>query len=130
MVVYLFNAVFQCHDAMINFDQMSWDTNLPENTQFLEIKMFGPVPPTAPPTMPGQFQVSGSLTPAPGEASTNQSVTHAGAASVESSAAGGNVTLTDIVARSSAMGTFALKFPGDQLAGSFYTQSCDVGVEP
>lgn len=129
-VVYLFNAVVGCRDASIDFGQMGWDSNLPDRTQFLELKLFGPASQKSPPTMPGQFQVTASLTPAPGEASTNHSVTHAGAASVEGSAASGTVVLSDIVDKSSATGTFTLTFSGDQLAGSFAAGFCDVGVEP
>lgn len=129
--IYLFNGAFDCHDVAVQFGQMGWDSNLPDQTQFLELKMFGSTRPTTPPTMPGDYAVTGSLTPAPGEASCNRSLTHGSSGSSELSARGGRVTITRIVDKTSIEGTFTLNFPNnDTLTGSFSGGYCDVGVEP
>ena len=129
-VVYLFNKAVDCHDPKIGFGAMGWDSNLPDQTQFLEIKMIGPTPATTPPTMPGDYRVTKSLTPGPGEATCNHSLSHAGAASVEVSAQTGTVTLSTIVDSKSATGSFRLSFSGGSLNGTFNAGYCDIGVEP
>ncbi len=129
-VVYLFNKAVQCHDAKIQFGQMGWDANLPDQTRFLEMKLFGATPATTPATMPGDYKVTKSMTPAHGEASANYSLSKAGGASAETSAASGTVTLKTIVDPASATGQFTLTFGADTLTGSFTAGFCDVGVEP
>ena len=109
---------------------MGWDGNLPDKTQFLEMKLFGKSSRTTPPTMPGDYKVTTTMTPAPGEASVNHSLTHQGAASAEVSAKSGTVTLKTMVEKMSATGSFTLKLGTDQLTGDFVAGYCDIGVEP
>lgn len=131
VVVYLFNKPVSCHDMTAMFGQMMWDQRIPSGTQFLEMKMFGPVTPTTPAIAPGTFTATTSMTPAPGEATVNQSLTAGATASAETSGSGGTIMVTSIVDKQSVAGTFNLTFTGGKtFTGSFNAGFCDVGVEP
>ncbi|MCU1278755.1 MAG: hypothetical protein JWM53_2301, partial [bacterium] len=79
-VVYLFNHAVDCHDAAIKFGTMGWDMNLPANTQFVELKSFGPIPAVTPATPKGDYTVTSSMNPTTCEASINHSLAPAGGA--------------------------------------------------
>jgi hypothetical protein len=132
-VVYMFNHAVDCHDAAIKFGTMGWDMNLPANTQFMELKAFGPIPAVTPATPPGDYTVTTSMNPTTGEAAINHSLAPGGgAASGETIGNSGKITVATISA-SKVTGSFTITFPsppGGTLMGTFDAGLCDVGVEP
>jgi hypothetical protein len=131
----MFNAAVSCHDAALGFGAMGWDGKLPDKTQFLELKAYGPTTGTSPPVMPGTFTVvnpSPTTTPSPGQAVANHSLSHpTGTASAETITSNGTLMITSIVDKASTAGSFTLHFPNNEtLTGTFNAGYCDIGVEP
>ena len=117
-VVYVFSKPVACSELATQ----GWDKRITDATQFLEMKMFG--------TSPQAFKVTSSLTPAPGEASVNYTLSSKATTPSESSGTGGSVTLTEVVAKTHATGTFALDFGSNKLSGTYDAVYCPGGHEP
>ena len=117
-VVYVFSKPVKCSDLATP----GWDTRITDKTQFLEMKMFGVTKAT--------YTVTKSLTPAPGEASVNYTLSSTSGTPVETSSSGGTVTLTTIADKVNVTGSFALKFGTKDLAGTYDAVFCPGGHEP
>jgi hypothetical protein len=118
VVVYLFSTPVTC--AQISGG--GWDATLAEGTQSLEMKLIG--------TQPANYAIVKTATPAPGEASVNQTLTTGGQGD-ELQASSGEVVLTQIKATTMAVGTFHVVLPsGGKLDGSFSAPFCKGGREP
>ena len=117
-VVYLFNKNVACADIQA----LGWDTRIPNDTQILEMVMYG--------TAPATFTVTSSLTPAPGEARVNHTFSRTVGTPIEQFASGGTVTLAQRIAVTKATGTFSLLFGANSMTGSFDAGYCAGGVEP
>jgi hypothetical protein len=117
-VVFVFSKPVACSDLAAP----GWDKRITDATQFLEMKMFGAAPAT--------FTVTGSLTPAPGEASVNYTLSSTTSTPVETSATSGTVTLTQLIASKNATGSFALAFSSNKLSGTYDAVYCPGGHEP
>lgn len=117
-VVYVFSKPVACSDLA----SPGWDTRIPDATQFLEMKMFG--------TAPAPFTIVTTLTPAPGEASVNYTLSSQTGTPNEMGASGGTVTLDTIQAQLTATGTFNVHFGQNALTGKFAATYCPGGHEP
>ena len=117
-VVYLFSKAVACSDLTAP----GWDTRIANGTQFVELKMFG--------TTPATYKVVTTLTPAPGEASVNYTLSATTGTPAEQSGGGGTVTLNDVQPSTSASGSFALVFGTSHLDGAFESAFCAGGHEP
>lgn len=118
-VVYVFSNPVRCSDL----GAPGWDRVIPNATSVLEMKMFGLTPAT--------FTVVTTLTPAPGEATVNHTLSSMTAVPVEMASRSGTVTLSTITAMGPATGSFDLTFAGtDHLSGRFNAVFCPGGVEP
>ena len=117
-VVYIFSAPVDCSIL----GAPGWDAKIPNNTQVLEMKVFG--------TAPATFTVVKSATPKAGEASVNHSLSKSTPPSVESPGTGGTVTVSTINAGKDILGSFAINFSADMLTGTFDATFCPGGVEP
>jgi hypothetical protein len=113
-VVYVFSKAVGCNDI----SAVGWDTRVPQDAQFVELKMNGT-------TAPATFTVVTRLSTAPGEANTNYTM-----AVKEQVASGGSVTLATLVPKTSASGSFAVTFQAGKLDGAFDAVWCEKGVEP
>jgi hypothetical protein len=72
-----------------------------------------------------------TLTPAPGEASVNYTLSSTAGTPTETSSSGGTVTLSTLTANTNATGSFALTFgAANALNGTFNATFCPAGVEP
>ena len=117
-VVYLFSKPVACSDLAAP----GWDTRIANGTQFVELKMFG--------TTPATYKVVTTLTPAPGEASVNYTLSATSGTPAEQSGGGGTITLKDVKPTTSASGSFALVFGASHLDGTFESAFCAGGHEP
>ena len=117
-VVYLFNKPVACADIQA----LAWDTRIPNDTQVLEMVMYG--------TAPATFTVTSSLTPAPGEARVNHTFSRTTGTPVEQFSSGGTVVLAERIAATRAIGTFSLSFGANSVTGKFDAGFCAGGVEP
>ncbi|HEY8040761.1 MAG TPA: hypothetical protein VIF15_13240 [Polyangiaceae bacterium] len=117
-VVYVFSNPVQCSDLATP----GWDKRITDKTQFLEMKMFG--------TAPATFTVTTSVTPAPGEASVNYTLSSQTATPVETGGTGGTVVLTTVNASTDVTGTFDLQFGTNKLTGTYDATYCPGGHEP
>lgn len=117
-VVYVFSKPVACSEL----GSPGWDTRIADGTSVLEMKAFG--------TMPGAFKVVTTLTPAPGEASVNFTLSSTSGTPKEEGSTGGTVTLTAVMPGVSATGSFMLTFGTSTLSGSFDAAFCPGGHEP
>ena len=117
-VVYVFSQPVACQELC----GPGWDERIADQTQSLELKMFG--------TSPGTFTAVRSVTPAPGEASVNYTLTSTTGTPMEVSASSGQVVLDTVNVARSARGSFDLKFGADTLQGTFDAAHCPGGHEP
>lgn len=117
-VVYLFNKSVTCAEL----SPAGWDARITDNTEVLELKMYG--------NAPASYSVTASLTPAPGEASVNHTFSKRAGTPAEQFSTGGTVTLRALNPSTSALGSFALTFPSGSLNGDFNAVFCPTGVEP
>ena len=117
-VMYVFENPVDC----ATLGAPGWDAKIPNNTQVLEMKVFG--------TAPATFNVVKSATPKAGDASVNHSLSKTTPPSVESPGSGGTVTVTNITAGKNITGAFAVQFGADMLTGTFDATYCPGGVEP
>jgi hypothetical protein len=117
-LVYLFSAPVACSELATP----GWDTRIAEATSVLEMKSFG--------TTPGDYAVVSTLTPAPGEASVNYTLSTKTGTPQEQSSSKGTVTLTKLDANVSTKGSFTLAFGTSTLTGSFDAVYCPGGHEP
>lgn len=117
-VVYVFSKPVVCSEL----GSPGWDTRIADGTSVLEMKAFG--------TTPGTFKVVTTLTPAPGEASVNFTLSSTSGTPKEEGSTGGTVTLTAAMPGVSATGSFMLTFGTSTLSGSFDAAFCSGGHEP
>lgn len=117
-VVFAFSKPVSCADLATP----GWDRRITDATQLLEIKFFG--------KDPGMFTAVTTVTPAPGEASVNYTLSSTSATPNEVGANGGTTTLTSLVPGASASGGFALAFGANSLKGTFNAVFCPGGQEP
>lgn len=117
-VVYLFSKKVDCSEL----SPPGWDTRITNGTQFLEVKMMG--------TAPATYTVTTSLTPAPGEASVNYTLSSRTGTPVETGGTSGKVVLKTLNVSSSGTGTFDLKFGKESISGTFDAPYCPTGNEP
>ena len=119
-VVYLLSSPVACRDLQTP----GWDGRITDGTQILEMKLFGT-------TAPATFTVTTSPTPAPGEASANDTLSSTTGTPAETSASGGIVRLSSLSSSTSAVGTFQLAYAGGgSLMGDFQAVFCPGGHEP
>ena len=120
-VVYVFNNPVDC----ATLGSPGWDGRIKDQTQVLEMKMFG--------TSPATYKVVTTTTPAPGEASVNHTLSSAldggksDAGSVETPSKSGTVTLSALTATKSASGSFALVFGANNISGTYNAVFCAGG---
>lgn len=114
--------VFSTPVACSFLQNTGWDTKIPDGTKVLEMKSFG--------TSPGTFKVVTTLTPAPGEASVNYTLSSQSGTPKEQGSTAGTVTLTKLTPSTSATGSFSLTFGTSTLTGSFDAVFCPGGHEP
>jgi hypothetical protein len=117
-VVFVFSKPTACKDL----SPPGWDKRITDGTQFLEMKMFGLTPAT--------YNVTTSLTPAPGEASVNYTLSSQSSTPAESGSSAGTVTLSTVAATKNVTGSFALKFANNSLTGTYNAVFCPGGNEP
>jgi hypothetical protein len=117
-VVYVFSNPVACSFLQ----NIGWDTKIPDGTKVLEMKSFG--------TAPGDFKVVTTLTPAPGEASVNYTLSSQSGTPKEQGSTAGTVTLTKLTPNTSATGSFSLTFGASTLTGTFDAVFCPGGHEP
>jgi hypothetical protein len=117
-VVYVFSKPVACSELATP----GWDTRITNGTSVLEMKSFG--------TMPGSYKVVTTLTPAPGEASVNYTLSSTMGTPKEDGSTMGTVTLTTLTPNTSAKGSFTLTFGTSSLSGSFDAVYCPGGHEP
>jgi len=117
-VVYVFSNRIQCSELA----SAGWDTRIRDKTQILEIKMFGVTPQT--------YAAVATMTPAPGEASVNYTLSSTTGVPIEQFGNGGTVTLAALNAQSDATGAFDLHFGSSALSGTFDAAFCPGGHEP
>lgn len=117
-VIYLFSKHVDCSQVTAP----AWDTRITNGTLFVEMKEFGLTAKT--------YTVTTSMTPAPGEASVNHTVSSTMATPVEIAASSGTVTLAAVNANTNVTGSFALVFGTNHLDGTFDAAYCANGVEP
>ena len=117
-VVYVFSKPVKCADLATP----GWDTRITDKTQFLEMKTFGLTPRT--------YTVTKSLTPAPGEASVNYTLSATTGTPKETSSGGGTVTLKTVVATTNVTGSFDLTFGSNKVSGTYDAAFCPGGSEP
>lgn len=117
-VVFLFSQSTSC----ASIAAVGWDTRITNGTQVLEMKEFG--------TSPGTYSVVTTLTPAPGEASVNYTLSATSGTPAETISSGGSVTLAALNTNNDATGSFALMFTTRGLDGTFNANFCPDGVEP
>jgi hypothetical protein len=118
-VVYEFSKSVTCSQLQT----AGWDTRITNDTQVLELKMFGT-------TAPKTFTVTTSVTPAPGEASVSHTFSSTTSVPTEVSASNGTVTLDSRIASTLATGTFSIHFGANAMSGSFDATFCPGGKEP
>lgn len=117
-VVYVFSKPVECSELATP----GWDTRITNGTSVLEMKSFG--------TTPGTYKVVSTLTPAPGEASVNYTLSSTTGTPKEDGSTGGTVTLTALTPNTSAKGSFMLTFASGPLTGTFDAVYCPGGHEP
>ena len=117
-VVYVFSKPVKCSDL----STPGWDKRITNATQFLEMKMFG--------TTPATYKVTGSPTPAPGEAAVNYTLSSTAGVPKETAGTAGTVTLATVVATTDATGSFALTFGTHSVTGTYDATFCPGGHEP
>lgn len=117
-VVFVFSKPVACADL----GSPGWDRRITDATQFLEIKFFG--------TAPGTFRAVTTVTPAPGEASVNYTLSSTSSTPREIGSSGGAATLGALVPNASATGSFSLEFDTNRLNGTFSAVFCPGGHEP
>jgi hypothetical protein len=117
-VVYVFSKPVACSELATP----GWDTRITNGTSVLEMKSFG--------TMPASYTVVTTLTPAPGEASVNYTLSSTTGTPKEDGSTMGTVTLTTLTPNVSAKGSFTLTFGTSSLSGSFDAVFCPGGHEP
>lgn len=117
-VVYVFSKPVACAELATP----GWDTRITNGTSVLEMKSFG--------TTPGSYTVVTTLTPAPGEASVNYTLSSTTGTPKEDGSSMGTVTLTTLTPNVSAKGSFTLAFGTSSLSGSFDAVFCPGGHEP
>jgi hypothetical protein len=119
-VVYIFSQPIKCTDI----SKAGWDTTITNMTQILELKMMGTTPAVYKPIiMAPNF-------PSAGQAQVNYAMSTTVGTPVESFSTSGSVTLSTIVANTSASGSFDLAFGANALKGTFSATYCAVGREP
>ena len=79
---------------------------------------------------PGSYKVVTTLTPAPGEASVNYTLSSTMGTPKEDGSTMGTVTLTTLTTSTSAKGSFTLTFGTSSISGSFDAVYCPGGHEP
>ncbi|MDB4983460.1 MAG: hypothetical protein JWM82_4212 [Myxococcales bacterium] len=119
-VVYIFSKTIKCADI----SQAGWDATIADKTQILELKMMGTAPATYQPI------IKAPRFPAAGEAQVNYALSAQTGTVAESFSTAGSVTLSKIVAKASANGSFDLMFGTNALKGTYAATYCDVGREP
>ncbi len=117
-VVYVFSKPVACSELTTP----GWDTRITNGTSVLEMKSFG--------TTPGSYKVVTTLTPAPGEASVNYTLSSTMGTPKEDGSTMGTVTLTTLTPSTSAKGSFTLTFGTSSISGSFDAVYCPGGHEP
>ena len=123
-VVYLFSKPVDC--AKLHPAGWADDGRIPSGTQFFELKMKGT-------SAPDTFTVLGGAGTnlAPHEASVNYSLTSLdGGPSAETISNGGTAKLTSLVANTTAVGSFSVKFGTAASDGSYNATYCTGGTEP
>jgi hypothetical protein len=100
---------------------LGWDRAITNDTQILNMKMFG--------TNPATYAVSTSVSPPPGQSSVSHTFSSS-AGGTQRIASGGSVTLTTLTTGISANGTFALSFAANSLNGTYKAVFCPGGREP
>lgn len=117
-VVYVFSNPVSCSFLQ----NTGWDAKISDGTKVVEMKAFG--------SAPGDFTVVTTVTPAPGEASVNFTLSSQSGTPKEQGSTAGKVTLTKLTPRTSATGSFSLLFGASTLTGSFDAVFCPGGHEP
>jgi hypothetical protein len=117
-VVYVFSKPVACSEL----GSPGWDARITNGTSVLEMKSFG--------SMPGDYKVVTTPTPAPGEASVNYTLSSTSGTPMEQGSSAGKVTLTSLTPASTAKGAFMLTFGTSTLSGSFDAVYCPGGHEP
>ncbi|MDB4993558.1 MAG: hypothetical protein JWM74_990 [Myxococcaceae bacterium] len=117
-VVFVFSKPVKCSDLATP----GWDQRIADGTQLLEMKIFG--------KDPGAFKAVTTVTPAPGEASVNYTLSSTAGTPKETGSSGGSVTLEALAASTSAQGRFSLQFGASKLDGTFDAVFCPGGHEP
>jgi hypothetical protein len=117
-VVYVFSKPVACSELATP----GWDTRITNGTSVLEMKSFG--------TKPGSYTVVTTLTPAPGEASVNYTLSSTMGTPKEDGSTKGTVTLTTLTPSTSAKVSFTLTFASGPLSGTFDAVYCPGGHEP
>jgi hypothetical protein len=117
-VVYVFSRPVACSELC----SPGWDERIKDQTQSLELKLFGKTPAT--------FSVVKTATPAAGETSVNYTLSSTTSTPQELGASSGQVVLAALDASGAAKGSFDLNFGTDALKGSFDAAYCPGGHEP
>ena len=117
-VVYLFSRPVRCNEIQ----GQGWDTRITNDTQILEMVLFGSSLRTYP--------VTTSLTPAAGEASVNHTFSRTTGTPAEQFSSAGSVALAQRPQGGQATGTFTLSFGANSMNGNFDAEFCAGGVEP
>ncbi len=117
-VIYVFSAPVACSELA----SPGWDTRIADATKVLEMKAFG--------TTPNVYSVVTTLTPAPGEASVNYTLSSRSGTPKEDGSTKGTVTLTKLTPSISAEGSFSLTFVSGTVMGTFDAVFCPGAHEP
>jgi hypothetical protein len=117
-VVYIFSNPIKCSELAMP----GWDQRITDRTQILEMKAFG--------TTPGMFTVVTTVTPAPGEAVVNYTLSSTAGTPAEQVGSGGTITIVAFSGHTDVTGNFNLQFGNGMLTGSFDAAYCPGGHEP
>jgi hypothetical protein len=117
-VIYVFSRPMRCLDLSFS----GWDQELPQQTTFLELKVFA--------REPGALPAVTAEAPGPGEAVASYTRSAGAATPNETRATGGTVTLAAFAPGTSATVTFSLVFGTHRLMGNVTAVYCLGGHEP
>src|SRR5207237_5708899 len=115
-------AIFGTPVACTDLSPSSWDTRIPNNTQFIFILTGGQTP--------GAYPAGPSDTPASGQAFVKYNFSHAGSNPDHWESASGTVTLQTIVGGVDVAGTFTAHYGGSTLSGAFDAAYRATGHQP
>ena len=117
-VIYLFSSPVACAEI----STPGWDTRIADKSRVLEMKELG--------VTPQDYPVVTTVTPAPGEASVNYTVSSTSGTPKETGSSAGKVTLETLTPAMNATGSFTLTFATGTLQGTFDAVYCPGGHEP